>query len=71
MANVSQILIPYLSTRPLRVLARHEGGFGPILIVQDDDGEAHALKTLKAEFGIDRPSPPKLQCSSICLPMRT
>jgi hypothetical protein len=54
MANVSQILIPYLSTRPLRVLAHHEGGFGRIVIVQGDDGEMHALKTLKADLGIDR-----------------
>jgi serine/threonine protein kinase len=54
MTKASQILIPYLSMRPLRVVARHEGGFGHILIVQGDDGEKHALKTLKADLGIDR-----------------
>src|SRR5712692_11501669 len=71
MTKASQILIPYLSMHPLRVVARHEGGFGRILIVQGDDGEKHALKTLKADLGIDQPSPPKLQYLSICLPIQT
>jgi serine/threonine protein kinase len=53
-ASVGQILIPELSTQPLRVVARHEGGFGHVLIVQSDHGAKWALKNLKAGLAIDR-----------------
>lgn len=51
---MDQPLIPDLSLRPLRVLKRHEGGFGRVLIVADEDGHRYALKSPKTDIGVSR-----------------
>ena len=48
------ILIPYLSTTPLKVIKKYEGGFGYVFILESDSGEKHALKTLKWEVVEDK-----------------